>query len=203
MKILIRLFLLISLFHPAFSFQLHINGRPAHHLCLAQSRGSASNNDADPVLQLPLLEAELGTCQEKKCQSELKEEISNAKTAAEFGVRRAQLEFYDAFSNQDLDAMKKVWSDSDDVRCVHPGMESLSGVDAIMKSWSQVFQAEAFSIQPERVKIEICGATAVCSCVEGTPNGGKLEALNIYRREGGNWHMTLHMASPIVMRVSK
>ena len=87
-------------------------------------------------------------------------------------------------------------------RCIHPGMESIHGLDDIMKSWSQVFQGEPFAIQPARVKIDIHGQTALCSCMEETPNGGQLEALNVYRREGGNWRMTLHMASPIVMRMT-
>jgi len=149
------------------------------------------------------MEAELASTNNEKRRKELEEEIANAKTAAEFGVRRSQVQFYDAFSAQDLDAMKRVWSDSEDVRCVHPGMECFHGVEDIMKSWSLVFQGEPFVIEPARVRIEICGRTALCSCIEETPNGGKLEALNVYRREDGNWRMTLHMASPIAIRTSQ
>ena len=164
---------------------------------------SASGDCGDMVLRLPLMEAELAITTHEFRRQELEEAISNAKTAAEFGVRRAQVEFYDAFSNQNLEGMKAVWSHADDVRCVHPGMESLNGIDDIMRSWAQVFQGEPFPIEPARVKIDICGATALCSCVEETQNGGKLEALNVYRREEGSWLMTLHMASPIVMRASR
>lgn len=163
---------------------------------------SASNDESDPVLRLPLMEAELASTNDEQRKSELEEEISNAKTAAEFGVRRAQAEFYQAFAEQNVEAMKRVWSCGEDVRCVHPGMESLNGIDDVMKSWQQVFSGPAFPIEPSRVSLEICGKTAFCSCIEKTSNDGKLEALNIYRREGGSWKMTLHMASPIVMRVS-
>jgi ketosteroid isomerase-like protein len=210
------------LFTQSFSFQVNPHGltKGAKNIrCEQNSICSAlksnSFDDTDPVVRLPLMEAELASIIDAGSkgddetgglsttglrQDELEEEIDNAKTAAEFGVRRAQMQFYDAFSNQDIDAMKSVWSDDDtSVRCIHPGMEAISGKDAIVRSWAQVFQGDAFEIEPAKVKIEICGKTAMCSCIEQTPNGGKLEALNVYRREDGHWCMTLHMASPIIM----
>jgi ketosteroid isomerase-like protein len=153
------------------------------------------------------MEAELATIQSDTDDTarrlELEEAISDAKTAGEFSVRRAQSEFYTAFSTADLDAMDKVWSREVHVRCVHPGMTSLEGREEVMQSWAQLFSspADAFKIEPSRSRIEICGRTAVCSCIEETPGGGRLEALNLYRREGGNWRMVLHMASPVVQRI--
>eukprot|EP00544_Gedaniella_sp_CCMP2646_P010070 CAMPEP_0202505298 /NCGR_PEP_ID=MMETSP1361-20130828/46904_1 /ASSEMBLY_ACC=CAM_ASM_000849 /TAXON_ID=210615 /ORGANISM="Staurosira complex sp., Strain CCMP2646" /LENGTH=121 /DNA_ID=CAMNT_0049139005 /DNA_START=64 /DNA_END=429 /DNA_ORIENTATION=- len=108
----------------------------------------------DPVLRLPLMEAEHATTKDSHGIQKLEDEISNAKTAAEFGVRRAQVEFYNAFSHQDLHGMKQVWSHEEDVRCVHRGMESIHGLDDIIKSWSRVFQGEPLAIQPNRVKID-------------------------------------------------
>jgi len=167
----------------------------------------------DIVLLLPLYEAELvklngsggeGTKDVERIQ-ELKDKIENAKTAAEFGVRRVQSEFYDAFSTADYQRMSDVWSRSDDVCCTHPGMHSLQGTSAVMDSWRQIFAGyagaddkKAFKITPSRAKVDICGQTAICTCVENT-SGGKLEALNIYRREGGSWKMVNHMASPVMM----
>ena len=138
---------------------------------------------------------------------ELEDQIDNARTAAEFGIRKAQTEFYDAFSSQDLKMMENLWSHSDDICCVHPGMESLQGYDSVIESWEQIFAGfslvgdddNEFNIEPSRVTIDICGQTAICKCVEKV-NGGKLEALNLYRREDGKWRMTMHMASPTVMR---
>ena len=110
----------------------------------------------------------------------MQETANIPKTAAEFGVCRAQVEFYDAFSNQDVEKMKQIWSDDDSiVRCAHPGMPSIDGKEMIMRSWMQVFQGDAFLIEPSRVKIEIFGKTAMRSCIENTPGGGKLEALNV------------------------
>mmetsp|Transcript_8421 Transcript_8421/g.11068 ORF Transcript_8421/g.11068 Transcript_8421/m.11068 type:complete len:202 (+) Transcript_8421:113-718(+) len=159
---------------------------------------SSSGEKNDQVSQLPLLEAELASCQEMEKREELQGQIDDAKISAEFGIRRVQSTFYDAFSNQDLTAMAEIWSTSQDVRCVHPGMPSLMGNELIMQSWEQIFSpGQAFTIQPSLSKIDICGQTALCSCVEETPGGGKLECLNVYRREDGAWKMILHMASPI------
>mmetsp|Transcript_5858 Transcript_5858/g.9731 ORF Transcript_5858/g.9731 Transcript_5858/m.9731 type:complete len:218 (+) Transcript_5858:126-779(+) len=160
---------------------------------------SGDNNAADPVSRLPLMEAELAIEADDDKRIQLKGKIDDAKTSAEFGVRKAQFNFYDAFTNQDLTAMRLVWSPSEDIRCVHPGMASLNGPDAVMHTWAQIFAGgEAFSIQPSRTRIDVTGQTALCSCIEETPGGGKLECLNVYRREQGSWKMILHMASPIM-----
>ena len=183
---------------------------------------SSSGNDGDPVVKLPLMEAELAcissddpTSDENR-KEELQRSIDDAKTAAEFGVRAAQLKFYDAFSSGDLAAMKDIWSTEHHVSCVHPGMSSLEGREAVLSSWEQLFASSPslssqtsqddddsksnFDIEPSLSRIDICGLTAFCRCIENTEGGGQLEALNIYKREGGEWKITLHMASPIVMR---
>jgi len=186
---------------------------------------SAEDNNIDDVMLLPVLEADLARLKVSSSSStakdeeggqvlvdvikELEEKIDNAKTAAEFGIRKTQSEFYDAFSNQNLQQMTEVWSRCDDVNCVHPMGKKLQGNDVVMQSWKQIFSGvqrsevdekteENFRIVPSRVEITICGQTAICSCVEEV-KGAKLEAVNIYRREDGKWRMTMHMAAPRMM----
>ena len=80
------------------------------------------------------MEAELASRSERSDDhDDLKTAISNAKTAAQFGVRKSQLEFYEAFSNADLDAMSKLRSNTSHVQCVHPGMEAIEGRDEVME----------------------------------------------------------------------
>lgn len=174
-------------------------------------RQSTLNDKEDNILLLPLLEAGLITVSSEADNDdledvlriqELKDFIDNHRTLAEFGVRKVQAEFYDAFSTADPEKMSNVWSRSDDVLCTHPGMHSVHGFSDVLGSWEQMFAAYAqsddnsFKISPSRVKVDICGKTAIVSCVEQT-NAGMLEALNIYRREGGSWKMVNHIASPI------
>jgi ketosteroid isomerase-like protein len=187
---------------PALAWQLS-GAQQGRRITQRSSRSSLFSSSAqqdDPVSRLPLMEAELASETDGDKRMKLKEGIDSAKTNAEFGVRKAQFNFYDAFTNQDLDAMKNAWSSAEDVRCVHPGMASLNGPEIIMRSFEQIFsQGEGFTIQPSRTRIDITGQTALCSCIEETPGGGMLECLNVYRREDGIWKMILHMASPIVM----
>lgn len=176
------------------------------------SRDDNNNSDRDPVLFLPLMEAELSSRVKKTVtDDDLEAAITDAKTAAELGVRKSQLQFYTAVSNGDTEALSKVWSETSHVRCVHPGMEAVEGRDAVMESWKRYFSvpvppsvttvgdssSSSFVVDPERVRIDICGLIAVCSCVEKTQGGGQLEALNLYKRENGRWKMTLHQAGPI------
>jgi hypothetical protein len=130
-------------------------------------------------------------------KEELQSQIDSAQTTGEFGVRKAQVEFYQAFSTQNLSAMESLWASDNDAQ-YHP-MASLSGREAILGSWANLFQgSEAFDIMPTDTTMDICGSTAICRCVEhvGTTS---LEAINIYKREAGAWKMTLHMASPIAL----
>ena len=156
---------------------------------------------------------------------ELQELIENTKTSAEFGVRKVQQEFYEAFSTANYDAMVNIWShqnfDYDDPNdlcsCTHPGMPSLQGRFKVLASWQQMFAASHQRVQqhehnpegesrdqlqritPLRVKVTICGSTAISTCLEQTQHGRQLEAINIYRREDGSWKMLNHMASPVTV----
>lgn len=199
----------LYIFQKCIAFQALAPRRVRQNERVPSARCAATDDRNDPVLRLPLLESELSTMAppgdddeaSESRRRELQEAIDDARTAAEFGVRRAQVNFYEAFSSGDLSAMEAAWSDEGLVRCIHPGMSALEGKDLVMKSWTEIFsQGEKFSIEPSKVRLEVCGRTAIVSCIEETPNGGKLEALNIYRREGESWRMTLHMASPIILQ---
>lgn len=151
----------------------------------------------DIVLRLPLLEAQLAT-NKGGPNDMLETSIEDAKMAAEFSVRRAQLRFYEAFAEQNMEKMEEVWSREFPVKCVHPGMPAMLGREAVMQSWYDIFQAATpFTVEPSQPDIEICGRTAICTCVETMNGGGALEAVNVYKREYGEWRLTLHIASPV------
>ncbi len=52
---------------------------------------------------------------------------------------RAEAAFYEAFRHLDIDRMAAVWADSAEVFCVHPGGPLLTGRDAILGSWLEIF----------------------------------------------------------------
>lgn len=167
----------------------------------------------DPIVQLPIWDAQmermlLAESDEnikneegriaKKTMEELRQKIDQTRILGELGVRSAQVNFYDAFVKSDLDLMKNVWSSSDDSQCIHPGMSCVQGLDAIMESWAEIFRGgNTFPIVPSDTSINICGSTAICRCVENVGETS-IECINIYKRENGDWKMTLHMASATI-----
>lgn len=132
-------------------------------------------------------------------KSILQSKIDQAKMSAEFGVRAAQNQFYEAFSKQDYDMMCNLWSKQQDTQCNHPGMPRMTGRDEIMTSWKDLFNGPRMDVEPAHTEIDICGGTAICKCLEEIDETSKLEALNIYKRENGEWKMTFHMASPVLI----
>ena len=174
-----------------------------------------SNRTSDPVLRLPLMEAELACRMEAGAghdndndnnTADLRTAIEDARTAVELGVRKSQSEFYEARSAADPEAMDRLWSreESPAARCVHPGMAAVSGRAAVLEAWERYFSVPVpdpsfFAVRPENAAIEIAGGTvAICTCTERTGGGGTLEAVNVYRREDGNWKLTLHQAGPVM-----
>ena len=155
----------------------------------------------DPIIQLPQWQALLENASDPDEKSLLESKIDQAKMSAEFGVRKVQNQFYEAFSNQDYELMSNLWSCSKDygLQCNHPGMERMTGREEIMNSWKDLFNGPQMDVEPSNTVIDICGGTAICKCLEEIDTSSKLESLNIYKREDGEWKMTFHMASPVLV----
>ncbi|HSO41257.1 MAG TPA: nuclear transport factor 2 family protein, partial [Rhodospirillales bacterium] len=62
--------------------------------------------------------------------------------------------FYAAFTGRDLEAMEKVWSQRDNITCIHPGWTPLIGREAVMESW------RAILTNPQSPQVTVTGASA-------------------------------------------
>ena len=119
-------------------------------------------------------------------------------------VLAANAAFYDAFERQDLTAMGEVWSDGDDVICVHPGWPRLTGRDRVMESWAAIFrgpQRLQFILTDEQVTL--AGDSAWVALDENLldgPAAGVVAAINVFVRVGGAWRMVVHHGSPVPNR---
>ena len=49
--------------------------------------------------------------------------------------------FYEALATGDFGLMQKVWSNTDDVTCIHPGWGSIFGRQSVMRSWETILQS--------------------------------------------------------------
>ncbi|HEV2918014.1 MAG TPA: nuclear transport factor 2 family protein [Actinomycetota bacterium] len=123
-------------------------------------------------------------------------------------VAEANEEFYAAFEALDIDRMEACWQHDDEVRCIHPGWDVMSGWPRVRRSWAAIFANSAyiqFILTDVQVHVEVDAAWV--TCVENILSGGaggpdmedaKVLATNVYRRDGGRWRMVLHHGSPVL-----
>jgi uncharacterized protein (TIGR02246 family) len=115
----------------------------------------------------------------------------------------AENAFYEALERGDLEGMMAVWSEDEDIICVHPGGPRLSGQDQVRESWAKIFAGGA----GPRVRITQQVAIsemmiAVHSVHENFSLPGEpraqtpIVATNVYLRTAAGWRMIVHHASP-------
>jgi ketosteroid isomerase-like protein len=116
----------------------------------------------------------------------------------------AESAFYAAFQTRNLEAMMAVWANDDSIVCIHPMAAPLDGRAAVAAGWRSMFEAAGqFRVHVE-IAHEIREATQVLRIVreylvigrESEPRPPIL-ATNLYRKEGEEWHLVLHHASPL------
>jgi ketosteroid isomerase-like protein len=112
-------------------------------------------------------------------------------------------QFYDALREADLDKLMAVWSDDDEIVCIHPGGPRLVGPAAVRAAFEAVFSNGPVLVQPDKVRRVHAMSAAVHSVVErvhlAMPEGertGWVMATNVYLKTAQGWRMVAHHASP-------
>ena len=167
------------------------------------TRRHMSAEQTDPVLEVERLENAIAASTEPDEQKELAEKLGMSRMSAEMSVLSANAAFYDAFQSCDVAKMKAVWSDSDDVTCVHPGHPLLSGADRVLNSWRALFASAGGmpKLEAQRQRVVLRGSAAWVTCneaPEGEPSA--LEAINVFERRDGRWYMVHHQAGPVFVQ---
>jgi uncharacterized protein (TIGR02246 family) len=115
----------------------------------------------------------------------------------------AEAAFYEALERADLELMMAVWSEDEEIICVHPGGPRLAGQDAVRQSWRQIFAAGARARLHVSQQVAIAGPMlAVHSVHENFSVPGEKRALqsvvatNVYLRTAAGWRMVAHHGSP-------
>lgn len=117
--------------------------------------------------------------------------------------------FYAAVEQADPETMARLWDESDDVFCVHPGWSPLHGRSKVLRSWAAIMagtQELHFLLTDVRVRVD--GDTAVVTCTENIVTGetsggtrvggiGAAVATNVLRRRDGAWRLLSHHASSL------
>ncbi len=115
----------------------------------------------------------------------------------------AEQQFYESMQHADLDRFMSVWSDEEDVYCVHPGGPRLIGVGVIRESFAGIFAKGPLDVHPEKVRRVDSHFSAVHSVLERvqvhTDKGRQsawVIATNVYVKTALGWRLVAHHASP-------
>ena len=115
-------------------------------------------------------------------------------------VLAANRAFYAAFNSRDLTAMAELWSDSDDVTCIHPGWDVLGGRTLVLESYAAIFG------NPAQGKV-VAGGESVARGGDGAAvvghvlvGGAPPLGSHLFRDERGAWKVVHHQAGQVVAR---
>jgi uncharacterized protein (TIGR02246 family) len=114
-----------------------------------------------------------------------------------------EAQFYEALQQADLDKLMALWSDDDDVACVHPGGPRVIGHAAIRASFEAIFANGPIPVQPQAVR-RVQGVGHAVHHVDEqvavrTPEGLQqawVLATNVFVKTAQGWRLVLHHASP-------
>jgi ketosteroid isomerase-like protein len=112
-------------------------------------------------------------------------------------------QFYEALQRGDIERLMAVWSDDEEISCVHPGGPRVVGAGAIRAAFESVFADGAVNARPEKVRRLQTHACSVHSVLEHlqlmTPDGPQsawIVATNVYVKTPQGWRLVSHHASP-------
>nr|WP_211163192.1 nuclear transport factor 2 family protein [Aromatoleum diolicum] len=115
----------------------------------------------------------------------------------------AEAGFYDALARSDLDAMMSVWSEDEEVVCIHPDSPRLVGLAAIRESWRQLFAGGVrLQVQTSHRVVSANMLLTVHNVIEHVAIEGDerlhppMVATNVYARGALGWRLVMHHASP-------
>ena len=114
-----------------------------------------------------------------------------------------EAQFYDALREGDLDKLMAIWSDDDEIVCVHPGGPRVVGARAIRASFEAIFANGGVPVQTENVRRVRSLDAAIHNLIESvlvtsTDGAGRASiiATNVFVKTAQGWRLVAHHASP-------
>jgi uncharacterized protein (TIGR02246 family) len=115
----------------------------------------------------------------------------------------AENAFYEALERSDLEGMMQVWSEDEEIVCVHPAGQRLAGQEQVREAWRQMFAGgPGMRVQVTQQVAASGMMVAVHSVLETITVAGEKRprppviATNVYLRTAAGWRMIVHHASP-------
>lgn len=127
----------------------------------------------------------------------------NKPTAPLASPDEIEQQFYEALQRGDIDRLMAVWSDDEDISCVHPGGPRVVGAGAIRAAFDAMFSNGSIDARPEKVRRLQTHTCAVHSVLEQVrvmtaegPQSAWVIATNVYVKGAQGWRLVAHHASP-------
>ena len=112
-------------------------------------------------------------------------------------------QFYEALQAGDIERLMAVWSDDEEISCVHPGGPRVVGAAAIRSAFDSMFANGTINARPEKVRRLQTNSCAVHSVLEHIhvmtaegPQSAWVVATNVYLKTAQGWRLVSHHASP-------
>ena len=112
-------------------------------------------------------------------------------------------QFYEALQHGDIERLMALWSDDEEISCVHPGGPRRVGAVAIRAAFEAIFANGSVNARAERVRRLQSHSCAVHSVVEHIqlmgeqgPQSAWVVATNVYLLTAQGWRLVSHHASP-------
>jgi len=112
-------------------------------------------------------------------------------------------QFYEALQRGDIERLMAVWSDDEEITCVHPGGPRVVGAAAIRSAFEAIFANGAVNARPEKVRRLQTLSCSVHSVLEQVhimsaqgPQTAWVVATNVYLKTAQGWRLVSHHASP-------
>ncbi len=119
----------------------------------------------------------------------------------------AEQQFYEALQRGDIERLMALWSDDENISCVHPGGPRVVGASAIRAAFDAMFANGSINARPENVRRVQTHSCAVHSVLEQVrvmtaagPQFARVIATNVYVKGAHGWQLVAHHASPGSLR---
>lgn len=112
-----------------------------------------------------------------------------------------EMAFYGAIARADITALMALWSDDEEIVCIHPGAARLVGHAAIRTSWEAIFERGGVQINPVQLHATQNLMVSIHNVVEEIAGNSDQQqnmhilATNVYVKTAQGWRIVMHHAS--------
>ena len=117
----------------------------------------------------------------------------------------AEEAFYEALESGEIEPLVQLWSEDEEVVCVHPNGSRATGLAAVRATFEEMLSSGGIDIRVSDVHVQQTATMAVHHLTEHVAVNGEqggseivqLAATNVYLKGPIGWQMILHQVTPL------